>query len=128
MNDLTASTMLTRLWQCLGGFLSTTTPYPSVPKSNRVHVCILWISFIKSGIYSTNSSKTIGNYFSCSLGLTSTGYFSNSTSSSVTNCWFSPIIGLWMRGDCVQRRYSTAFHWGVYILGTLLLLIMIISW
>ena len=42
------------------------------------------------GAYSINSSKMIGNFLQS---WTSTGYFSNSTGSSVTKHRFSPIIG-----------------------------------
>ena len=47
---------------------------------------------MKSGFISMNSSKTIGD-FSCSPEL-QTGYFSNSTGASVTNCRFSSITGI----------------------------------
>ena len=82
---------------------------PRVCKSNQLHVqssgypLLDWVvylmnsfkndwSFSCSSLFNI-SFKTMGNLISCSrLELTSTGYFSNSTGSSVNNCRFSPII------------------------------------
>jgi hypothetical protein len=76
--------------QWLGRFVGIIGWEPSVCKSNRLHVDILRFSFIKLGVYSSiNSSKVIGNFLQS---WTSTGYFSNWTGSSETNCRFSPII------------------------------------
>ena len=63
---------------------------PSVCKCNRLHVDILWFSIIKLGYILYIPLKWLVIFLKPR---TSTGYFSNSTGLSVTNCWFSPIIG-----------------------------------
>ena len=63
---------------------------PSVCKSNQLHVDIHRFSFIKLGYILLQIPLKRWVIFLQSW--TSTGYFSNSTSSSVTNCRFSPII------------------------------------
>ena len=78
--------------QCPGRFLSITSQYPSVLKSNRLHVQILSCSLIKLGILYRQSPLNWSVIFLQSW--TSAGYFSHSTGSSVTNCRFSPIIGM----------------------------------
>ena len=90
--------------QWLGRFLGITTGwYPSVCKSNRLYVGILRFSYIKLGYFLYIPLKRSAIFLQSSTstdnstGSTSTGYFSNSTSSSVTNCQFSPIIdGAWI--------------------------------
>ena len=75
--------------QCPGSFLGIVGQYPIDSKSNRLVTC--WhpsSGFLCSlQTYSKDSSKMFGN------SRTSTGYFSNSTGSSVTKCQFSPDIG-----------------------------------
>ena len=56
---------------------------------NRLHVDILRFSFIKSGYIQSIPLKRSVIFLHSR---TSTGYFSNSTGSFVTNCRFSPII------------------------------------
>ena len=63
---------------------------PSVCKSGRLHVHILWSSFIKL-VYILWVPLKWSVIFLQSW-WTSTGYFSNSTGSSVTNCWFSRTV------------------------------------
>ena len=63
---------------------------PSICKSNRSHVDILRFSFIKLGYILQIPLKWLVIFLQS---WTSTGYISNSTGSSVTNCRFSPIIG-----------------------------------
>jgi hypothetical protein len=65
---------------------------PSVCKSDRLHVDILQHSFIKLGYILLKWLVIFLQSW------TSTGYFSNSTGSFVTNCRFSPIIGLGFDG------------------------------
>ena len=75
-----------------GRFLGITTGWdPSLCKSNRFHVHILRFSCIKLGYIQEIPLK-----WSVILlqSWTSTGYFSNSTGSFVSNCRFSPTIGL----------------------------------
>ena len=79
------------LLQCPGRFLGITGWDPSVWKSNRLHVDSFWLSFIKLGWILQIPLKWWVIFLQS---WTSTGYFSNSTSSSVTNCRFSPITGL----------------------------------
>ena len=62
---------------------------PSVCKSNWLHVDILRISFIKLEYVLQTPLKWSVIFLQS---WTSTGYFWNSTGSSVTNCRFSPII------------------------------------
>ncbi len=79
------------MWnQWLGRFLGIIGWDPSVCKSNRLHVHILRFSFIRLGYILYISLKWSVIFLQSS---TSTGYFSNSTGSFVTNCRFSPIIG-----------------------------------
>ena len=81
-----------RLHQWSGRFLCIITGWdPSDCKSNRLHVDILRFSFIKMG-YIPHIPLNQSVIFLQSW--TSTGYFSNSTGSSVTTCRFSLIIGL----------------------------------
>ena len=75
--------------QWLGRFLGITGWEPSFCKSNRLHVDICQFSFIKLGYISHIPLKWSVNFLQS---WTSTGYFSNSTGSSVTSCLFSPII------------------------------------
>ena len=72
-------------------FLGITGWDPSVCKSNRLHGDILRFSFINLG-YILFFPLHWSAIFLQSW--TSTGYFSNSTGSSVTNCRFSPIIAV----------------------------------
>ena len=62
----------------------------SVCKSNQLHVDILRFSFTKLGYILWIPLKWSVIFLHS---WTSTDYFSNSTSSFVTNCRFSPIIG-----------------------------------
>ena len=64
---------------------------PSANKSNRLHVDILRFSFIKLEYILYFPLKWSVIFLQS---WTSTGYFSNSTSSFVTNRRFSPIIDL----------------------------------
>ena len=79
-------------WQWLGRFLGIIGWDPSVCKSNRLHVDILRFSYINLRYIPQIPLK-------CSVILlkswTSTGYFSNSTGSSVTNCLQSLVFSLW---------------------------------
>ena len=69
-------------------FLGIIDWYPSVCKSNRLHVDILWFSFIK-----LRYILSIPLEWSVILqSWVSTNYFSNSTCSFVTNYWLSLII------------------------------------
>jgi hypothetical protein len=68
-----------------GRFLGIIGWDPSVCKSNRLHVDILWFIYIKLRYIPLKWSVILLKSW------TSTGYFSNSTGSSVTNCRFSPI-------------------------------------
>ena len=72
-----------------GRFLGITGWHPSACKSNRLHVDILRFSFIKLGytLYIPLQRSVI-----ILQSWISTGYFSNSTGSFVTNCRFSLII------------------------------------
>ena len=76
--------------QWSGRFLGITGWYPRVCKSNRLHVHIVRFSFIEMGYILQIPLKWSVNFLQS---LTSTGYFTNSTGSFVTNCRFSPIIG-----------------------------------
>jgi hypothetical protein len=72
-----------------GRFLGIIGWDPSVCKSNRLHTDIIRFSLIKLGyllLIPLKWSVIILQSW------TSTGYISNSTGSSVTNCRFSPII------------------------------------
>ena len=62
---------------------------PNVCKSNWLHIDILLVSFIKLGYILQIPLKWLVIFLQS---WTSTGYFSNSTGSFVTNCRFSPII------------------------------------
>ena len=62
---------------------------PSVCKSNRLHVDILRFSFVELGYILYIPLNWLVIFLQSS---TSTGYFSNSTGASVTNCRFSPNI------------------------------------
>ena len=62
---------------------------PSVHKFNRLHVVICWVLGYLFEAYSFDSIKGMGPF---SESWTSTGYFSNSTVSSVTRGRFSPFI------------------------------------
>ena len=73
-----------------GRCLGITSRDPSVCKSNRLHVDILQFSFIKLGCILWNPLKRSVIFLQS---WTSTGYFSNSTGSSVTHCRFFPIMG-----------------------------------
>ena len=75
--------------QWSGRFLGITRRDPSVCKSNQLHVGILRFSFIKSGYIPWIPLKW---WVILLQSWTSTGYFSNSASSSVSNCRFSPIV------------------------------------
>ena len=76
--------------QWSGRFLGITGWDPSVCKSNRLHVDILWCSFIKL-VYMLWIPLIWPVIILQSW--TSTGFPSNSTGSYVTNCLLSPIIG-----------------------------------
>ena len=69
-----------------GKFLGIVGQDPSDSQSNRVHVDILWFCFIHLRYILYIPLKWLVILLKS---LTSTGYFSNSTSSSVTNCQFS---------------------------------------
>ena len=78
---------------------------PSVCNSNRLHVDILRVSFIKV-VYILQIPLKWSIILLQSW--TSTGYFSNSTSSSVINYRFSPIIAqvtsaLFSSWDCITK-------------------------
>ena len=80
------------LVQWLGRFLGIITGwFPSVCKSNRLHVDIHRFSFIKLGLTLWIPSISSVIFLQSS---TSTGNFSNSMGSSVTNCRFSLILVL----------------------------------
>ena len=70
-------------------FLGITSLDPTVCKFNRLHVDILRFSFIKLGYILYTPLKWWVIFLQS---WTSTGYFSNSTGSSVTSCRLSPII------------------------------------
>ena len=77
--------------QCPERFLGITNRYPSVFKSNRLHVDIFRYPFINLGYILYIPLKWSVIFVQSP---TSTGQFSNSTGSYVTNCrFFSPIIG-----------------------------------
>ena len=96
---------------------------PSVCKFNRLHVDILRFSFNKSG-YSLKIPLKRWVIFLHSW--TSTGFSSNSTGLSVTNCRFSPIIAHLFRGiyrlypDLLKenRRMSTCNRLDLQTLGS----------
>jgi hypothetical protein len=73
----------------IGRFLGIAGWDPSVCKSNRLNVDILQFSFIKFGHILQIPLKWSVIFLQF---WTSTGYFSNSTGSLVTNCRFSPVI------------------------------------
>ena len=75
--------------QWLGRFLDIIGWDPSVCKSKWLHVDILQVTFVKLG-YILEIPLKWSIIFLQSW--TSTGYFSNSTGSFVTNCRFSPIV------------------------------------
>ena len=75
--------------QWSGRFLGIIGWDPRVCKSYQLHVDILWFSFIKWGFILQITLKRSVIFVQFWI---STGYFSNSTGSSITNCWFSPII------------------------------------
>ena len=84
-----------RMWtlflvQWSGRFLGVTGWDPSVWKSNRLHVHILRFPFPELGYILYIPLKQSVVFLQS---WTSTGYVSNSTGSSVTNCRFSPVIG-----------------------------------
>ena len=83
-------------------FLGITGWDPCVCKSNRLHVDILWFSCTKFGYILQIPLKWSVNFLQS---WTSTGYFSNSTGSFVTNCRFSPIIGV--KCQAIHRDLST---------------------
>ena len=85
--------------QWSGRFLNVTGWNPSVCKSNRSYVHIIRFSFIKLG-YILHIPLKWSVIFLQSR--TSSGEFSNSTGSFVTNCRFSPIIG-YIRGKVFFR-------------------------
>jgi hypothetical protein len=77
---------------------------PSVCKSHRLHVDILWFSFIKLGYI---VSIPLRWWIIFLQSWTLTGYFSNSTGSSVTKCRLSPIIDVmctWMNRMCKMNE------------------------
>ena len=76
--------------QWSGRFLGIIGWDPSVCKSNRLYVDILRFSFIKWRYFLQIPLKWSIIFMQS---WTSTGYFSNSTGSFATNCWFSPIMG-----------------------------------
>jgi hypothetical protein len=71
-------------------FLSIVGQHPINYKSNRLHVNIFRCCFYSFEVYSIDSSEMIGK---SPKSPTSTGYFSNPTGSSATNCQFSPDSG-----------------------------------
>ena len=76
--------------QWSGRFLGIIGWDPRVCKSYQLHVDILWFSLlIKWGFILQITLKRLVIFLQFWI---STGYFSNSTGSSITNCWFSPII------------------------------------
>ena len=82
---------------------------PSVCNSHRLHVHILWCFLIKLEYIPYIPLKRSVLFLQS---WTSTGYFWNSTPSSVTNCRFSPIIGSdllgsWMHMMNMKRFGST---------------------
>ena len=88
----------------VGRFLGITAWDHGVCKSNRLHVDILWFSFIKLGYIPKVSLKWSVIFLQS---WTSTGFSSNTTGSSVTNCRFSPIIDCGLSGtesckECYQ--------------------------
>ena len=76
--------------QWSGRFLGIIGGDPSICKSNRLHVGILRFCLYKLGYILWIPLKWSVLFLQF---WTSTGYFSNSTGSFVTNCRFSPIIG-----------------------------------
>ena len=89
------------LHQWLGRFLGITGWDPSICKSNWLHVDILPFFFIKLGYILQIPYKWSLIIMQSWI---STGYFSNSIGSSVTNCRFSPIIILHV---CWQNAWNT---------------------
>ena len=92
---------VSNLGQWSGRFLGMITGWdPSVCKSNQLHVDILRFSFIELGYILRIPLK-------CSViflqSWTSTGYFSNSIGSYVTNWWFSLMIDL---GGAPEGRFT----------------------
>ena len=71
-----------------GRFLHIVGQNPSDSKSNQLHVDSFQIWLYLLGVYSLNRSVILLQ------SQTSTGYFSKSTGSSVTNRWSSPSPGL----------------------------------
>ena len=86
-NESAWSATVTCQWS--GRILGITGWDPSVCKSNRSHVDTLQFSFIKLRYILEIPLKWSVIFLQS---WTSTGYFSNSTGSSVTSCRFSPII------------------------------------
>ena len=95
LQELCCSIMLTtklngKSWCHLGSvsgeFLDIISHNPSVSKSNRLHVVIFWFSSLVWGIFYRFPKWLV--FFLKSW--FSTGYFSNSTDSSVTDGRFSP--------------------------------------
>ena len=80
------------LVQCLWRFLGIVGWDPSVSKSNCLCVDIVWISFTTFKRWTIDLSLKWSIIFLQSW--TSTGYFSNSTGSSVTSGWFSSVVAL----------------------------------
>ena len=76
--------------QWLGRFSDIIGWDPSVCKSNRLHIDILRFSFLILGYILWIPLKRSVIFLQS---WTSTGYFSNSTGSFVTNCRFSSIVG-----------------------------------
>ena len=79
---------------------------------NRLHVDILRFSFIKLGNILLIPLKWPVIFLQSP---TSTGYFSNSTVSSATNCWFSTIIatnvkGVWTLTIWVPKSASQSLN------------------
>ena len=84
----------------LGRFLGITGWDPCVCKSNRLHVDILWFSFTKLGYILQIPLKWSVTFL---RSWTSTGHFSNSAGSSVTNCRFSP-------SSVIENLQTLQFH------------------
>ena len=88
--------------QWSGRFLGITGWDPNVWKPNRLHVDILRFSFVELGyILQIPLKRSVIFLQSC----TSTGYFSNSAGSLVTNCRFSPIIVIHSRSMIGENRW-----------------------
>ena len=111
---------LTCMSQWSGRCLGITGWDPSVCKSNWLHVDILRVSFIKVGYI-------LWIPLECTViflrSWTSTGYFSNSTGSFVTNCRFFPIIAPHKEGVPSPKapfhfRYDRAIYIGCWELGS----------